>query len=59
MFQAINIFAELFDVGSRIEDSLMVGIIKREKSSRNKGRRPTYNSRTTKKIILGQHILMY
>ena len=30
MFQAINIFPELFDVGTRIEDALRDGMIKRE-----------------------------
>ena len=43
MFQAINTFSDLFDVRTIIEDAMRDGIIKREESSRNRGRRPIYN----------------
>ena len=43
IFRAINTFAELFDVGTKIEDALMDGMIKREELSENKVRRPTYS----------------
>ena len=43
MFQSINSFADLFDVGTKVEDALREGIIKVEETSGSKNQRPTYN----------------
>ena len=41
-FQSINTFAELFDVGTGIEDAIIEGKIKRDDFSSGIGKRPTY-----------------
>ena len=42
MFQALNTFSELFDVGTRIEDAIRDGVLKRE-DGHARGKRPVYN----------------
>ena len=44
MFQSINSFAELFDVGTRIEDATREGKIKKEEYQGGKHSRPVYGS---------------
>ena len=43
MFQSINTFIELFDVGTRLEDAVREGKIKREDFSSRRGKMPTYH----------------
>ena len=43
MFQSINSFAELFDVGTRIENALKEGKIKCKDFSSEKEKKPTYH----------------